>query len=246
MPVQWSVEVIDTVPSTQTLAMERAAAGAAEGTVIQSLEQTRGRGRRGNEWHSPVGNLYMSFILRPLCRPDIAGQLAFVMGLALSAAIDPYLADGHKKTLKWPNDLLIDGKKCAGILLESVLSPQGIVDALVIGVGVNILVPPAGGIGVQQVAGDRRVPIHRFRDDLLAQIATHYDGWKTAGFPVVRRDWLAQAHGLNHKITARLPDREEKGIFRDIGPDGALILEAGSGARTAIRAGAVFFPETES
>jgi len=240
MSIAWAIEVFDTLKSTQTLAVERAAAGAPEGTVIQSLEQTQGRGRHGNEWVSPIGNLYLSLVLRPMCKPDLAGQLSFVMGLALSAAIDPYLEEGHKKTLKWPNDLLIDGRKCAGILLESCLNVEGLVDSLVIGMGINIFAPPQERIGLQQVAGEKRIAIHRFRDELLVQVANFYQGWKSAGFEPVRRDWLKQAHGLNHKISARLPDRTQKGIFRDIDADGALLLES-DGKQVAIRAGEVYF-----
>ena len=240
MSIAWAIEVFDTLKSTQTLAVERAAAGAPEGTVIQSLEQMQGRGRHGNEWVSPIGNLYLSLVLRPMCKPDLAGQLSFVMGLALSAAIDPYLEEGHKKTLKWPNDLLIDGRKCAGILLESSLNTEGLVDSLVIGMGINIFAPPQERIGLQQVAGDKRIAIHRFRDELLVQVANFYQGWKSAGFEPVRRDWLKQAHGLNHKISARLPDRTQKGIFRDIDADGALLLES-DGKQVAIRAGEVYF-----
>jgi BirA family transcriptional regulator, biotin operon repressor / biotin---[acetyl-CoA-carboxylase] ligase len=240
MSIAWAIEVFDTLKSTQTLAVDRAAAGAPEGTVIQSLEQTQGRGRQGNEWVSPIGNLYLSLVLRPMCKPDLAGQLSFVMGLALSAAIDPYLAEGHKKTLKWPNDLLIDGRKCAGILLESSLNTEGLVESLVIGMGINIFAPPQERIGLQQVAGDKRIAIHRFRDELLVQVANFYQGWKSAGFEPVRRDWLKQAHGLNHKISARLPDRTQKGIFRDIDADGALLLES-DGKQVAIRAGEVYF-----
>jgi BirA family biotin operon repressor/biotin-[acetyl-CoA-carboxylase] ligase len=143
--------------------------------------------------------------------------------------------------LKWPNDILINGQKCAGILLESRMSDDGMIETLIIGMGVNIHTPPADRIGLQSVAGQGvHLAVHRFRDDVLAQFAAYYDGWKTTGFEPIRRDWLAQAHGLNHKLTARLPDREVKGIFRDLAPDGALILEL-EGKTVAIRAGEVYF-----
>lgn len=238
--IQWSIEVFDRLATTQDLAIARAEEGAAEGAVIQAMIQTGGRGRHGNQWVSPLGNLYMSFILRPMCAPDLAGQIAFVIGLALSAAMEPYTA-GHKKTLKWPNDVLIDGQKCAGILLESSLSAAGLVETLIVGMGVNIHAAPPERIGLQQVAGDHRLAVHRFRDEVLAQVGEYYEGWKTAGFDPVRRDWLKQAHGLNHKISARLPDRTEKGIFRDVGADGALIMETAPGKEIAIRAGDVYF-----
>lgn len=238
--ISWKVEVFDSLPTTQDVAIACAEGGAAEGAVIQAMIQIGGRGRHGNQWVSPLGNLYMSVLLRPKCSPDLAGQISFVIGLALSAAMDPYVGPNHKKTLKWPNDILIDGKKCAGILLESSLSQDGLVESLIVGMGVNIHAPPEDRIGLQQVAGEKRLAVHRFRDEILAHIAEHYEGWKGAGFEPVRRSWLKQAHGLNHKISARLPDRTEKGIFRDIGPDGALILDVG-GLPVQIRSGEVFF-----
>lgn len=240
MSISWNIEVFDSLGSTQDIAIARAEEGVPEGAVIQSMIQTGGRGRHGNQWTSPLGNLYMSFLLRPMCSPDLAGQVSFVIALALSAAMEPYTA-GHKKTLKWPNDVLIDGQKCAGILLESSLSPEGLVEKLIVGMGVNIHSAPEDRVGLQAVAGEKRLAVHRFRDELLVKIAEYYDGWKTAGFEPVRREWLAQAHGLNHKISARLPDRTEKGIFRDLGDDGALIMEVDKGNLVTIRAGEVFF-----
>jgi BirA family biotin operon repressor/biotin-[acetyl-CoA-carboxylase] ligase len=239
--IDWAIDVSKDLPSTQDLAIAKAAEGAPEGTVIQAMIQTAGRGRHGNQWISPLGNLYMSFILRPMCTPELAGQLSFVIGLALSAAMDPYVTADHKKTLKWPNDILIDGQKCAGILLESSLSAKGVVESLVIGMGVNIHAAPEDRVGLQQVADDKRLAVHRFRDEVLVKVAEYYGGWKAAGFEPVRRDWLKQAHGLNHKISARLSDRTIKGIFRDIDPTGALMLEEGSGKTIAIRAGEVYF-----
>lgn len=239
--INWDITVSNTLPSTQDVAKVKAAEGAPEGTVIQAMVQSAGRGRQGNEWLSPMGNLYMSLILRPMCTPDLAGQISFVTALALSAAMTPYVTGDHKKTLKWPNDILIDGKKCAGILLESNLSPDGLVESLAIGIGVNIHAAPDDRIGLQQVAGDHRLAVHRFRDEVLVSLARYYHGWKVAGFDAVRREWLAQAHGLNHKISARLPDRTVKGLFRDIDADGALMMEEEPGKIIAIRAGEVYF-----
>jgi BirA family biotin operon repressor/biotin-[acetyl-CoA-carboxylase] ligase len=239
--INWDISVSNTLPSTQDVAKVKAAENAPEGTVIQAMSQSAGRGRQGNEWTSPMGNLYMSLILRPMCPPDLAGQISFVTGLALSAAMTPYVTGDHKKTLKWPNDILIDGKKCAGILLESNLSSEGLVESLVIGMGVNIHAAPEDRIGLQQVAGEHRLAVHRFRDEVLVSLAQYYRGWKAAGFEPARREWLAQAHGLNHKISARLPDRTVKGVFRDIDPAGALMLEEEPGKTIAIRAGEVYF-----
>ena len=246
MSIDWKIETFAVLPSTQDEVKNRALEdGADEGLVIQSLTQTEGRGRHGKDWTSPMGNLYMSVLLRPLCTADLAGQISFIVALAVSAAMDEFMVEGHKKTLKWPNDILIDGKKCAGILLETELSPKGLVGHLVIGVGVNILSAPEGKIALKEVSGESRLAVHPFRDRVLHYLDTYYAAWKAEGFTPIRKAWLAQAHGKGHKMTARLPHREEKGIFRDIDEAGALILELSDNKKIVIRAGEIYFHEPE-
>jgi|JI10StandDraft_1071094.scaffolds.fasta_scaffold217103_2 BirA family biotin operon repressor/biotin-[acetyl-CoA-carboxylase] ligase len=246
MTINWTVETFAVSSSTQDEVKDRALDGADEGLVIQALTQTQGRGRRGNEWTSPMGNLYMSVLLRPLCTADLAGQISFIAALAVSAAMDEFMVEGHTKTLKWPNDILIDGKKCAGILLESELSPKGLVGHLVIGMGVNILSAPDERIGLKAVSGENRLAVHPFRDRVLHYLDTYYTAWKAEGFGPIRKAWLAQAHGLNQKMTARLPQREEKGIFRDLDDAGGLILELSDNKQIVIRAGEIYFEEPEA
>lgn len=245
MTINWTIETFAVLPSTQDEVKERALEGADEGLVVQALTQSEGRGRHGNEWVSPMGNLYMSVLLLPLCTADLAGQISFIVALAVSAAMDEFIVEGHKKTLKWPNDILIDGKKCAGILLESELSPKGLVGHLVIGIGVNILSAPEGKICLKEVSGENRLAVHPFRDRVLHHLEAYYRVWKAEGFAPIRKAWLAQAHGIGHKMTARLPGREEKGIFRDINEAGALILELSGNKQIVIRAGEIYFDDPE-
>lgn len=223
--INWNVKTVSHLPSTQDAIRELAAQGDPEGMVVQTLMQTNGRGRHGNTWQSPMGNLYMSILLRPNCRADKAGQISFVAAVALSAAIDEVIAPGHVKTLKWPNDILIDDKKCAGILLESDLDKNGTVDSLILGMGVNIMAPPEDRVGLKDVAKGQ-VPIHPFRDIVLSHFAAFYNHWRTDGFEDIRRLWLQQAHGLGQIVTARTASQTQEGIFRDIDKDGALILES--------------------
>lgn len=246
MSIYWKIENFAVLPSTQDLVKDRALEGEDEGLVVQALTQSDGRGRHGNEWFSPMGNLHMSVLLRPLCTADLAGQISFIVALAVSAAMDEFIAPGHKKTLKWPNDILIDGKKCAGILLESELSPKGLVGHLVVGMGVNILSAPEGRICIKDVAGGGRLAVHPFRDRVLYYLDTYYTAWKAEGFAPIRKAWLAQAHGIGHKLTARLPQREEKGIFRDLDEGGGLILEVSDNKQIVIRAGEIYFEEPET
>lgn len=247
MSIDWKIETFAVLSSTQDEAKERALADAAdEGLVIQSLTQSQGRGRHGNSWTSPMGNLYMSVLLRPLCTADLAGQISFVVALAVSAAMDEFIVEGHTKTLKWPNDIMIDGKKAAGILLETEVSPKGLVGHLIIGLGVNILSAPEGRLSLKEVSGENRLAVHPFRDRVLHYLDVYYAAWKAQGFVPIRKAWLEQAHGLNQNMTARLPNREEKGIFKDIDEAGGLILDISENKQIVIRAGEIYFDEPEN
>lgn len=239
-PIAWQVKTLSHLPSTQDDMRQRASDGEAEGAVTQALMQTAGRGRLGNQWSSPLGNLYMSLLLRPHCPVNIAGQLAFVLAVALSDAIEAIIAPGHVKTLKWPNDILIDGRKCAGILLETQLSGHGIVDYVVAGIGVNILAPPEDRIGLQAVAANA-VAIHPFRDLALDRIGRYYRQWQADGFAPIRALWLAQVHGLGQPASARIKDGVTQGVFKGIDADGAFLLELPDGGMKTVQAGEICF-----
>ena len=133
---------LDEIDSTNAEAQRRAAEGAPAGTLIRAVRQTAGRGRRGRAWQSPPGNLAFSLLLRPAMKAATAATLGFVAGLAVAEAIDGLLPAGRSSRLKWPNDLLVDGRKLAGILLEAAAGGSGPVDHLVVGVGVNIVAHP--------------------------------------------------------------------------------------------------------
>lgn len=243
MGIDWKVHTYAQLPSTQDYIRDLAAEDFPEGVVIQCLTQTRGRGRLGNQWDSPMGNLYMSILLRPDCAADRAGQISFIAAVALSAAMDDVTRAGHVKTLKWPNDVLIDGKKCAGILLESDVDPKGLITSLALGIGVNIMAAPEGRIGLRDVAkGAGGVPVHPFRDLVLSHFAAYYMNWKQAGFADIRARWLAQAHGLGQAVTARLGTQSFEGIFRDLDEGGALLLEQEDGKIIKVSSGEVYFP----
>lgn len=240
--MEFNVHTYSHLPSTQDYIKDLAAEDFPEGEVIQCLVQTKGRGRHGNEWISPMGNLYMSILLRPNCPADQAGQISFVAAVALSAAIDEYLDEKYTKTLKWPNDILIDGKKCAGILLESELK-NGKVESLALGMGVNIMAAPEGAVGLNNVTWDIQVPIHPFRDRVLHHLNENYAQWQKEGFAPIREKWVTQAHGVEKNVTARLADKSHEGIFEGIDENGTLHLKTANGDKIDISAGEVYFPE---
>jgi len=138
LPDGWTLVALQSVGSTNDEATRLAETGAAEGTVVWSREQTGGRGRRGRHWASPIGNLYSSTILRPACSAPRAAELGFVAALAVADMVPA----GRDVRVKWPNDVLVDGGKIAGILPESAIGAGGEVEHVVLGIGVNVAFAP--------------------------------------------------------------------------------------------------------
>lgn len=241
-PIDWQIETYQSVESTQGYAHDAAEAGKAEGYVAQGMKQTGGKGRHGNQWESPIGNLYMSVLLKPDCAMEQAGQLSFVTAVALSAAFDDYIDTAkHTKTLKWPNDIYINGLKLCGILLESKMK-QNKLDSIIIGMGVNIFTKPELATCLNDVAKEP-IYINVVRDNILAKLSDYYRLWQKKGFAPIHEAWLKQAHGLGQPMTARLPKENFKGIFKGLKEDGGLVLEQENGEEKIIHAGEVHFGE---
>lgn len=237
---------LDSVDSTNEEGRRLVAAGAAAPgsiTVIRAGEQTAGRARRGRGWVSRPGNLYASLLLRPACRPDAVPQLGFVAGVALREAITGLLPDGRGVTCKWPNDVLVDGRKVAGVLLEGIGEPGKSLEWLVIGSGVNVSHHPEGTeFPATNLTADGCVGLTP--DLLLDRYIVAFDiwqrRWRQEGFIPVRDAWLTSAHGRGGTMTVRLNDVTYSGTFRDLDADGALLLDQDTGIRR-VTAGDVFF-----
>ncbi len=243
--IDWRVSVYETVESTQTHVFEKVAEDEPEGFVVQGLQQVGGKGRHGNQWTSPIGNLYMSMLLRPDCTMMQAGEMAFVIGVALSEAMNPYIdPNKHNKQLKWPNDILVDGLKISGILIEADSNDKGGVNALVVGMGINIFIAPDLAVSISKIS-EKPIYINVFRDEVLASINRWYKRWTEKGFAPIRDAWLKQAYGIGDEITARLPNDKIKGVFKSIDEQGALILEMPDGSDKIIHAADVHFGPKE-
>jgi len=240
--VHCGFEVID---STNDEAKRQAAAGAADSTLITARAQTHGRGRQGRSWISGTGNVLCSLILRPACPPRLAAQLSFVTALAVADALRPLLPSAIPIALKWPNDVLVAGRKVSGILLESATTPEGRLDWLVIGVGINVADGP-GDAAVGVALADLGVTASA--DDVIerfgAAFATWQDRWRRDGFAPIRAAWLAQAYGRHEPVTTTLGQQKLTGRFLDLDPDGGLVLELAEGGRRTIAGGEVYFPST--
>ena len=226
--------------STNSEARRLAQAGEQGPLWITAERQTAGRGRRGRVWNSGQGNLAATLLLRPEAPAAIIGQLSFAAALAV-AEMAAHFAPQAAITVKWPNDVLAEGRKLAGILLEVGPAPKGI--WLAIGIGVNLASFPQGTefpatslaqLGIAPPSADAALSV------LAARFAHWYALWMSEGFEIVRAAWLAQAGGLGLPIRARLPHEIREGVFEGIDSAGALLLNE-QGRVSAIAAGEVFF-----
>jgi len=247
LPSGYNLRTHVEIDSTNEEARRLASSGEAGPTWIVTESQTAGRGRRGRTWVSPVGNLMCTLLMRPGCSPAKAAELSFVAGLALHAAASSLMPPEFVDTitLKWPNDLLIDGKKASGILLESESDGSAHVAWLAIGIGLNLAhFPDDTPYPATSIAAEcGRTPSI---EQALSALATSFEHWVRLwqapdGFEAIRRAWLARARGVGQVITVRLSNEEIEGTFEDLASDGALQLRLTDHSLRSVSAGDVFF-----
>ena len=253
----------DSIGSTNTEALTAAAAGDRGGIWFAALQQTAGRGRRGRAWESPHGNLAASLLIVPDADPAVAATLGFVAGVALNRALSAILPAGLVKVgidgadgdiggvptriaLKWPNDVLADGAKLAGILLEAAKRPDG-QHAIVIGLGVNVVAAPPrlpypatslAALGVERTAED---VFEALSDAWVDAFRLWRDG---AGVTDVLSQWRRAAAGIGAPVAVQRNDGVVRGIFETIDETGRLIVRADDQSLIAITAGDVHFGAT--
>jgi BirA family biotin operon repressor/biotin-[acetyl-CoA-carboxylase] ligase len=209
---------------------------------IVARSQNSGRGRHGRHWTSPPGNLYASLLLVNPCEPALAPQLGFVAGLALhDAAARVTGLTAPQLALKWPNDLLVDGAKCSGLLLEGESGAGRF--AVIAGLGVNIAScaqgTPYPASFLRAHAPD--VTIEATLAALVEAWLNRFDVWRQpGGFTPTRAAWLERAAFLGGTITIRLPEGPLEGRFAGIDATGRLELET-LGGRRLVDAGDLFF-----
>lgn len=221
--------------STNADMIALAATGLHEGVWLRAERQTIGRGRQGRAWMSPPGNFSGSTLVRLRPSDPPAATLALVAAVAVEEVVGAYLPG--RAYIKWPNDLLVDGAKLSGILLERAE------DAVVIGIGVNLARHPgdieraATSLTAQGVA----VAPEDFAETLAEAFSRWVERWRGEGVDVVRRQWVERAHPVGAPLTARLPDGSAvDGLFAGLDAEGALILRLADGTRRVIHAGDVF------
>ena len=240
LPDGYSIAIFDSIDSTNEEA-RRHAGSARDRTVYWAKRQTAGRGRRGRSWMSEPGNLFVSLLLKPDCLLAQAAQLSFVTALAVSDVLAKAGA-GDRAALKWPNDVLVDGAKICGILLEAT-STGAKTEAVVVGVGLNLESHPDGTPYPAtdfRHAGLSPVDAEQALTWLLGAFELRYAAWRDGGFPAVRADWLVRAWRLGQEIQVRLDGETVTGRFAELDETGALVVDTAMGPRH-ITAGDVYF-----
>jgi BirA family biotin operon repressor/biotin-[acetyl-CoA-carboxylase] ligase len=240
-PDGFSIRHYATLGSTNVEAKALAAEGCPHGTVIWADAQTAGRGRSGRSWLSRPGNLMVSVVLRPKAPAACAPELGFVSAVAMAGCVAGLLPPGAAVALKWPNDVQVGGAKIAGLLPEAqCLGPE--LTWVVLGAGLNLLEAPTG---LPYPATDLRaegvvVTPGQALEAFLTQLAHWLRRWEGEGFAPVREAWLARGKGVGQRVTIKLGDRQEQGVFLGLAGDGAMILGTEAGERR-ITAGDVAF-----
>jgi BirA family biotin operon repressor/biotin-[acetyl-CoA-carboxylase] ligase len=237
VPAGWALRVVATTGSTNADLAAAAEAGAPEGTALLALAQAAGRGRGGRSWQSPPGNLHLSVVLRPDCPPAAAGQQGIIAALAVA---DLLAAHALAPRLKWPNDVLIGDAKIAGVLVETALA-HGRIAWAVAGIGLNVATHPEGlpypatSLAAHGIAAAARA----LAPPLLDHLAARLSQWRAHGFAPLHQAWRALGPAPGATLTVRLPHGPTHGRFRDLAPDGALLLDDAAGRAHRITAGDV-------
>ncbi|MBL8705010.1 MAG: biotin--[acetyl-CoA-carboxylase] ligase [Rhodospirillales bacterium] len=242
LPPAYRLVALDQVGSTNDEARRLAAAGAPEFALVWAREQTSGRGRQGRAWASPPGNLYCSLVLRPPVALARAMELSLVAALGLGEAIAPLLPQGVDLRYKWPNDLLLNERKVSGILLESSLRPDGALDFLVLGTGVNIESYPAQArlpATSLHAAGVQGIDAGFMLEAYVRQFQLWYTTWLAQDLPPVRAQWQRRAWRLGERLEMNLGEASLAGRFDGLAPDGAMVLTLDDGTQRRVNAGEV-------
>ncbi len=234
--------VLDRVDSTNLEAARRAP-GLSGPQWVLARRQTAARGRRGRAWHEPEGNFSATLILPTQDAPHKQALRSFVAALALFDALVVLCGRAEPFTLKWPNDVLLNGGKLSGILLEG--AGAGMV---LIGIGINLRTAPAhdvlesGAVNPVSLMGETGIAIapEEMLDVLAGAYAMREQQFVEKGFGPIRKSWLERAARLGQEITARVGNSEIRGIFQTVDEQGQLVLSTTKGRR-AIPAADVFF-----
>lgn len=239
----------DVLDSTNEEAKRLAGGGASHGAVIWAKRQTAGKGRMGRDWISPEGNLYVSILLNPPCGLPECSQLSFVAAVAAVDTLQPIIPDSGEIECKWPNDVLFNGRKLGGILLESftTLDESGKNRQwIAVGIGINIDSSPENvrfpatclrASGVEIISA--KIVLSRF----IYNFIHAYDEWTMEGFEAIRERWVESAYKLGFPVEVQMGNQTCTGTMQGIDQYGRLLVQEQNGSVKTISAGEVVYPE---
>lgn len=235
----------DMLDSTNSEARRLAGGGASHGAVIWARRQSAGRGRMGREWVSSEGNLFTTVLIHPPVKLEACPQLSFVAALAVAETLEGILPESAKIACKWPNDVLVGGRKIAGILLEAFTTKELAHEKqwIAVGVGINVDSAPEHVMFPATCLRDSGVELISAKI-VLSRFAHHfiqfYDLWASKGFTPIEKAWLARAHQLGKAVEVVVGDALETGVFEGIDATGAMRLRDKKKNIRSINAGDVF------
>ncbi len=222
--MKWNYYYFDTVQSTNDTALSYPI-----GSVIVAQKQTAGRGRYGRTWSSDIGNLFISIVLPDFA--ELTPLLSFVAAVSVA-----YTLSNYKPRIKWPNDILINGGKVAGILLERQE------DKVIMGVGINCI-PVSDNINM--LYSTASLQNQETKETILKRLCSNLNNclsiFKTEGFECIRNEWLKYAIGIKQQIRVNLPNETIYGIFEELTPQGAISLKLADNTIRQITVGDIFF-----
>ena len=223
--LNWTIETYDSVTSTQDILKTKAENDdVPEGTVILAKEQTKGRGRQGRIWTSPAGNLYLSLLLKPDCSVQDIAQLSVLLSLAVGQTVKNAIPEQKNDIkLKWPNDIIVNGKKSAGILLETSLTTNKL-NWVAAGIGININhAPEETGICLNDL-GIETITVEMLTEMLLVNISELYVLWTDKGFVPIRQQWLDMSYPPETIVKVGQGETYKSGRFVEIDMNARLVL----------------------
>jgi BirA family biotin operon repressor/biotin-[acetyl-CoA-carboxylase] ligase len=233
----------DAVSSTNDVARALALEGAEEGAVIIAETQTKGRGRAGREWFSPRGGLWFSILLKPKIKAREVSRITLTVGMAVTKALNRQL--DLNAEVKWPNDVLMNGRKVCGVLTESVTCDETI-KMVVVGIGLN------ANITLEDFSRSLRESVTTLKEELrkevllepllceiLSRIESEYVAFLNEGFVRVLSEWKALAPFIGKHVEVTVADGKFMGVAKDVNEDGSLIVRLSDGSVKRVMAGDV-------
>jgi BirA family transcriptional regulator, biotin operon repressor / biotin---[acetyl-CoA-carboxylase] ligase len=220
--------IFDEIDSTNEEAKRLIRSGVTGDFVIVAKSQTRGKGRLGRYWASPYGNLYTSILFNPKFDIELAPQISFLAAIAMGEVLGK-IVDPESIKYKWPNDIFLNGKKVAGILIESIsVANDSTLRSMIIGFGVNIVKSPEYNtypVTNLLLEGAELTSPDEFLNDFMKEYLALIDLWQKEGFEPIRKKWLERAFGLGGQVSTYVNKKLVTGTFSSIDKAGNLVIK---------------------